>query len=59
MLDLPPRLHVAEAQLLSEMAKEVKQSKRRQEICHLLVPQILKTADVRIQVPHDDSVPPQ
>ena len=54
-----PTAHMAEAQPLTELAKEVNQSERCQEIYHLLVPQVLKVANVRIQVTHDNMFPPQ
>ena len=53
------RLHVEELQPLSEMAEKVNQSKILQEICHLLVLQVLEAADVRVQVLNGDVVPPQ
>ena len=57
--NLPPRLHVAEEQPLSEIAEKVNQSKIHQETCQHLVPRGMKAAYVHIHVPHVNRVPPQ
>ena len=57
--NLPPRLHVAEEQPLSEMAEKVNQFKIHQENCHHLVLRGMKAAYVHIQFPHVNRVPPQ
>ena len=49
---------MVEAQPLSEIGKKTNQSKRRQEIRHLLAPWVLKDAGIHVQVPHDDRAPP-
>ena len=41
------------------MAKEFHQHKGGQEIDHLLIPGVLQPTDARVQVPHNNGVPPQ
>ena len=50
---------MAKAHLLSEIAEKVNQSERCHKICHLLFQRVLKAANVRVQVLHDDRVPPR
>ena len=49
-MDLPPHLHVAEAQPLHEMIEEVEQAEGKKEVFHLLAPQVLKAADVCVHI---------
>ena len=49
-MDLPPHLHVAEAQPLHEMIEEIEQAEGKKEVFHLLAPQVLKAADVCVHI---------